>query len=53
MPAEGGSLACSARWAFHHWELDRYWSLGGLLVDGRVCRVCKLTHRERKVVYRP
>lgn len=37
----------------HRWETDRYWSLGGLLVDGKVCQDCKLTHRERKVVYRP
>jgi hypothetical protein len=41
------------RLGWHRWEIDRYWSLGGLFVEGRVCSVCKLTHRERKVVHRP
>jgi hypothetical protein len=42
---------CAIGW--HRWEMDRYWSIGGLLVEGRVCRDCKQTQRERKVVYRP
>jgi hypothetical protein len=36
----------------HRWVTDRYWSIGGLLVDQRVCRDCGHTHK-REVVFRP
>lgn len=50
----GGRIRALRCWfGWHRWEPDRYWSLGGLFVEGRVCADCKLTHRERKVVYRP
>jgi hypothetical protein len=37
----------------HRWVMDRYWSIGGLLVDGRVCRDCGHSERKRVVVHRP
>lgn len=37
----------------HRWEVEEYWSLGNCLVEGRVCADCKLTHPERKVLWRP
>lgn len=36
----------------HRWEIDRYWSLGGHLVEGRVCEDCSQTHRDRVIVQR-
>jgi hypothetical protein len=36
----------------HRWRVDRYWSLGGHLVEGRVCADCGLTHPERTIIER-
>jgi hypothetical protein len=36
----------------HRWRPDRYVSLGGHLVEVKVCRDCKLTVRERRIIER-
>jgi hypothetical protein len=36
----------------HRWQVDRYLSLGGHIVDGRICRDCTRTHPERVIVQR-